>query len=246
MRSQFIAVLDSGVGGLSVLKELVQNFPNERFLYLGDKNNFPYGQKSKEQLFNITKSNINFLRKYDIKLLVLACNTLSVNLLNEIEDYSKIKTFGVFPPVQDDCLEKTLLLCTKLTASIYKSNERCDVVALNNLASIIENNFYNLHKIDFIDCIKEDAKGRFVNQKGYYSTVILGCTHYEFIKNQIYDHFQPQKITSGIKNTIFQINKFIKYQKSLVKIKQKQVLFVGESAEIVKKFWVYSGQNSQN
>ncbi len=242
MKSQFIAVVDSGIGGLSVLKELVRTLPNERFLYFGDKKNFPYGNKNKNELFDVVKNNLKSLREYNLKALVLACNTLSVNLLSEIESYSKLKTFGVFPPVREYYDKKTLLLCTNLTASNFKSSELCHVVGLKRLARDIELNAHNLSSIDIVKHMQDDSVGNFVDQKGYYSTIILGCTHYEFVKNQIYDHFQPQKIVSGVKNTVHQLEKYLKQQKSSVNIKQNQILFIGDYAQQIQNIWVFGGR----
>ena len=79
MNNQYIAVIDSGIGGISVLRELIKSFPCEKFLYFGDNKNTPYGNKSKRDLLNLAIHNINILKSYPIKAIVLACNTLSVN-----------------------------------------------------------------------------------------------------------------------------------------------------------------------
>ena len=88
MNNRFIAVLDSGVGGLSVLSVLEKKFPNERFLYFGDNGNAPYGNRSKQNLLSITLKNIDYIKSYDVKAIVVACNTLSVNIIYNIKEYS--------------------------------------------------------------------------------------------------------------------------------------------------------------
>ena len=70
-----IAVIDSGVGGISVLKELIRQMPNERFLYLGDSANAPYGSRDRADVLRITRENLQFLLARGIKALVIACNT---------------------------------------------------------------------------------------------------------------------------------------------------------------------------
>ena len=86
MHNGFIALLDSGIGGISVLKELVNRFPNESFLYFGDNLNAPYGNRNKYDMLSLVMKNIDEIKRYPLKAIVLACNTLSVNLIAEIKD----------------------------------------------------------------------------------------------------------------------------------------------------------------
>ena len=244
MNEQFIAVLDSGIGGISVLKELVKAFPNESFLYLGDNDNAPYGNKRKEILLSITMRNIDLLKSYPIKALVLACNTLSVNLIDDIKRYSGLPTFGIFPPVESCVLDnnKTLLLATKRTSENYVNIPKLDVVGLVNLVDEIERNMFNLEFVDFGHSLKEYSCGCFFNIKRHYRTVILGCTHYNFIKNKIFDHFQPQKIIDGTTFLIFNLKKYLKSDKSLEKIKRFSILFIRQNAKENQYFFEKSGQ----
>ena len=76
MNDGYIAILDSGIGGISVLLELIKLLPNERYLYFGDNHNAPYGNKSLSQLLRITEKNIDYIKQYKIKALIFACNTL--------------------------------------------------------------------------------------------------------------------------------------------------------------------------
>lgn len=248
MNEQFIAVLDSGIGGISVLKELVKAFPNESFLYFGDNNNAPYGNKTKERLLSITIHNIDIIKKYPIKALVLACNTLSVNLISDIKDYSGVETFGIFPPVEKCVInkEKTLLLATKRTSENYINTPLLEVVGLLDLVCKIEDNIFDLEKVDFVRSLKESSCGQFIDVKGYYNTVILGCTHYNFIKIKISDHFQPQKIIDGTTFLIFNLKKYLKNKKSIENTKRFSVFFIGENAKENQYFFEKSGQFGQN
>lgn len=239
MKRQFIAVLDSGIGGISVLNELEKNFPNEQFLYYGDNDNAPYGNRSVQNLLSITIKNLDYILRYNVKAIVLACNTLSVNLRKEIEEYSSIPTFCVYPPVEQCMQEKglTLLLATNRTAQNYKSTARFHSVGLDGLAEKIEKNLYRINLFTDEEVFEECFEKGIINKKGYYDRIILGCTHYNFIKFQIYDHFQPRKITDGTQNLIFALKKFLKTNKSLVIIKQNQTLFIGKNAK--KNFYFY-------
>ena len=70
-----IAVIDSGVGGISVLRELIGIMPNENYIYFGDSKNAPYGSKTRHEVLSLTRKNLAFLKKKGIKALVIACNT---------------------------------------------------------------------------------------------------------------------------------------------------------------------------
>lgn len=223
-----IAVLDSGIGGLSVLSVLNKKLFGKRFFYFGDNLNAPYGNKTLNELRRISTNNISFLIDYNIDAIVLGCNTLSVNLLHEIEYFSGVKTFGVFPPVEYARITggKTLLLSTVSTAGNYKASEQIFPLGLEYLARDIEKNVYDLSKIDLMMHIKPHIK-----EKNYFDTVILGCTHYEFIKNKIFNHLKPQKILSGVNFTADLVSEFFQDDKSLVKCRQNEIYFIGKNAE---------------
>ena len=242
MLNSFIAVLDSGIGGISLLKSLTDALPEKRFLYFGDNFNAPYGNKPLSQLRQITMRNIDFLMQYNLEALVLGCNTLSVNLIDEIFSYSAIPVFGVFPPVESACMsgEKVLLLSTCLTAKKYSNQNGVDVLGFVNLAEDIEKNAFCLDEINVEKNIK-NAYGNFVDKKGYYDTLILGCTHYFFIKNKILDHFCPRKILSGNDFTVKCVKKYFQNNKKLVNHLRNQILFVGDNAKYNEKFLKLSG-----
>ncbi len=248
MNIEYIAVLDSGVGGISVLIELQKAFPYERFLYYGDNQNSPYGNLNKQKLLSLSIHNINIIKSYPIKMIVLACNTLSVNLINEIKEYSGVPTLGVFPPVES-CLisgKSTILLSTIRTAENYKSKYNFESVGFFDLASEIEKNLFSLEKVNFLRCKTKGKLDIAKCKKGQFENVILGCTHYNFIKNQIFDHFQPQKLLDGTSNLISQMQPIIKKQKSSVICCQNSPLFIGENAKTNRLFYVRSGQNNSN
>lgn len=247
MTDSFIAVLDSGIGGISILKPLTNALPEKRFLYFGDNSNAPYGNKCKKELFEITAKNIDYLKQYNIESIVLGCNTLSVNLLDEIKDYAKLPVFGVFPPIDkiSSLNEKTLLLATCATADKYKGVKGLDVVGFKNLANEIENKAFSLDEIDFESNLGS-ISGCFINKKGCYDTIILGCTHYLFIKNKIHDHFCPRKIISGNDFTLKTLINFYSNQKKQVKHLQNGVLFVGNNAKFNEKFFLSSGYGGSN
>ena len=246
MKKEYIALLDSGIGGISVLNELLKLLPNERYLYYGDNDNAPYGNRSIRELMSITFKNVDEIKRYDVKVLIIACNTLSTTLLDVIAGYSGIPTFGVFPPVEQPLMnrEKTLLLSTNRTAMNFKNAEGLFVLGLKRLARDIEYNMFNLGSIKFSDYLCDDANISFGNGVNFGSidSVVLGCTHFEFIKKQIIDHFRPQKIFKGQVFTAKKVYNFLKNIKSLENNKRNEILFIGKNAKLNQKFFEKSGQ----
>lgn len=243
MNSGYIAVLDSGIGGISVLKKLEKAFPFENFLYFGDNLNSPYGNRSRQNLLSLAIHNIDIIKTYPLKMLVLACNTLSVNILNEIKEYSNMVVFGIFPPVESLMCsgKKTILLSTVKTSQIFKSKNGFESVGFYDLASDIERNLFCLEKVNFLNCKTNAFLDLKKCKKGDFQNVILGCTHYNFIKNQIVNHFQPQNVYDGTDNLISQMQKVIKKPKSLEKHCRNKTLFIGENAKLNQIFYVKSG-----
>ncbi len=231
MNDGYIAVLDSGVGGLSVLDELTKAFPNERFLYFGDNDNAPYGDRTENDLWSLTLKNIIYILSFNVKALVVACNTLSVTILERIRAFVSVPCFGVFPPVER-CLingENTLLISTVKTAEKFACYKNLQVIGLPNLVKDIENNLFSLNKVDI--------KRHLLNSFNRCETLILGCTHYNFVKFGIIDHFRPKKILTGEEFTVKQVETKLRLKKSLENNKRFNVLFVGKNSKINQIFW---------
>ena len=97
-KEKYIGVMDSGIGGLTVLKQLLNIRPQEKYLYFGDTKNLPYGEKSKEELIKIVKEIFDFFETQNVKAVVLACNTSSATAYEELQDnYS----FKIYPLIQE-------------------------------------------------------------------------------------------------------------------------------------------------
>lgn len=90
-----IGMFDSGVGGLTVLKEILKQSPNERVVYFGDTKRFPYGSKSKQTIIELTKKGIEFLISKDVKAIVIACGTATSQALEEIQKCYDIPIIGI-------------------------------------------------------------------------------------------------------------------------------------------------------
>ena len=189
MDNRPICFFDSGIGGATILKEVIRLLPNEGYIYYADSINNPYGNKSKEELFNIVDNVVKNLLVYDPKIIVCACNTATAMVLNDIrKKYSNITFIGTEPAVKvvfDNYRDKkTIVLTTKGTGESERflelfhkyEPENCKLIVASELANLIENN--------------EDCSLYLSNLlKDYVGTevVVLGCTHFPLVKDVIKD-----------------------------------------------------------
>ena len=101
MNSRPIGIFDSGVGGMTVLAEIAKELPNEDLIYLGDTKNFPYGDKSKENIIKISKKCVEFLISKNVKLIIIACGTATSQALEELRKEFTIPILGIISPTVD-------------------------------------------------------------------------------------------------------------------------------------------------
>ena len=101
MNSRPIGIFDSGVGGMTVLAEIAKELPNEDLIYLGDTKNFPYGDKSKENIIKISKKCVEFLISKNVKLIIIACGTATSQALEELRKEINIPILGIISPTVD-------------------------------------------------------------------------------------------------------------------------------------------------
>ena len=97
-RQMPIGVFDSGVGGLTVAREIMRQIPNEKMVYFGDTARTPYGSKSKETVIRYSRQIVRFLQTMQVKAIVVACNTASAYALDELEKEIEIPVIGVIKP----------------------------------------------------------------------------------------------------------------------------------------------------
>lgn len=188
-----IGIFDSGLGGLTVLKVLAKNFPNESFVYLGDIARLPYGNKSPETIRKYGDQILRFLKDQNVKAMVIACNSAStvylgekffegIPLFNVIEpgslaalkksDDKKIAVLGTAATVNSHAYQKTL---TKLDPKASVTEKACPL-----FVPLVEEGVVNNEITDLV--IKRYLEG--IKQAGI-STVILGCTHYPVLAADI-------------------------------------------------------------
>jgi glutamate racemase len=195
-----IGIFDSGMGGLSILKELIKIMPFENYIYYGDNYNFPYGNYNAEKIVELCEKGINYLFSKCIKLLVIACNTVTAAAVNRIRSTSDIPVIGMEPAVLPASRRfeggKILLLATKATLKYRDySNFGLTCVPCEGLASLIENNFDN-------DALIEENIRNILKPygNGNYLCIVLGCTHY-VLKKYIFQKVSGCEVIDGNEGT---------------------------------------------
>ncbi len=190
--NDYIAVFDSGVGGISVLRHLMRHMPEERYLYFGDSANAPYGTKTKEQVRALTFAAAEMLIRRGIKALVVACNTATSAAINELrETYPDLTVIGIepalklaadrFPGGRLGVMATPMTLREEKFAQLMERfSDTCEICKIPppGLVELIESGRADAPETDallrelFAPYPKLDA-------------LVLGCTHYPFAKNAI-------------------------------------------------------------
>ena len=198
-----IGILDSGLGGLSILKELRKVLPNEDYLFYEDSINNPYGSKSDAELLKIVSNVVEFLLKHECKIIVIACNTATTSCMNELRKmYPNTIFVGTVPAIKvayDNNYKNTIILSTPYTMNSKRVEELIndyhnpDQSIINisgeNLANLIEN-----EKYDEIFALLERILTPY---KDTCDSIVLGCTHYPLISDIISSIIPNAKLLDG-------------------------------------------------
>ncbi|MWP46517.1 glutamate racemase [Gilliamella sp. Pas-s27] len=208
-QSPSVLVFDSGIGGLSVYNEIYNKIPNAHYIYVFDNEMFPYGDKSSNFLINRVNSIIEAVTKfYPIDLAVIACNTASTICLPNLRSKFSFPIIGVVPAIKPASLltkNKCIgLLATKATVErtyitdlIHQFAAHCTVklLGLSELALIAENKLQGV-TVDMKQL--KELMQPWLRLRTIPDTIVLGCTHYPFIKTELQMIFpQSNLIDSG-------------------------------------------------
>ena len=195
-----IAVIDSGVGGISVLRELIALMPNENFIYFGDSANAPYGSKSRDEVLKITRRNLEFLKERGIKALVVACNTATSAAVRVLRgEESELVIVGIEPAIKPPSVEldhpRVLVMATPLTlreekfnllAARFAEDEQIIPLPCPGLVELIEDGHIDSPELDeYLENLLSPYKDQKID------ALVLGCTHYPHIKTAIMRHLSP-------------------------------------------------------
>ncbi len=189
-----IGVFDSGVGGLTVAREIMRQLPGEDLVYFGDTARVPYGSKSKNTVLKYSRQIVRFLRTKDVKAIVVACNTASALALDDIAAEIDIPIIGVVKPGAKMAVEttKTGNVGVIGTESTIKSGIYNDYIReLNPDITVVSKAcplFVPLVEEGLIeDRVTDDIVARYLQEMKEYrvDALVLGCTHYPLIRNTI-------------------------------------------------------------
>jgi glutamate racemase len=216
---QPIGVFDSGVGGLTVVKELIHQLPAEDIIYFGDTARVPYGIKSKETVIRFSIENILFLLKQDVKLICVACNTVSSLALPEIRKHFKVPIVGVIGPGVREAVYATQnkrigIIGTRGTIKSHTyENEIKHLDPAIKVTALACPLFVPFAEEGWLggDAVLQVARTYLKPLKdNRVDTVILGCTHYPLLKPVIRKVLGEQvKLIDSAKQVAVEVKKIL-------------------------------------
>ena len=189
-----IGVFDSGVGGLTVAREIMRQIPNEKIIYFGDTARVPYGSKSKETVTRFSRQIVRFLQTHQVKTIVVACNTASAYALEDLEKEIDVPIIGVVKPGAKAASQATRngkigVIATEATIGshiysqyIKKINPEVTIYgkACPLFVPLVEEGLWE-------DPVTDEIAKRYLNEliDIDIDTLILGCTHYPLIRSTV-------------------------------------------------------------
>ncbi|WP_293442600.1 glutamate racemase [Persephonella sp.] len=199
-----IGIFDSGIGGLTVFKEISKEFPNADIYYLGDTARVPYGNKSKETVIRYSLEAANYLKSFGIDALIVACNTASSYALDILKNILDIPVVGVIEPGVEVAVRYTKNKKVGVigTSATIKSGSYRKLLERNNLRAyqkpcplfvplveegIVEGQIAELVVREYLDELVAEG----------IDTLILGCTHYPLLKKTIKKLYPQLKIVDS-------------------------------------------------
>ena len=204
-----IGVFDSGVGGLTVAREIMRQLPNENIVYFGDTARVPYGSKSKDNIIRFSRQIIRFLKTKNVKAVVIACNTASALALETVQKETDLPILGVIVPGARAAVQETRNNCIGIVgteATIRSETYNKEIHKLNPDIKVIGKPcplFVPLVEAGYVDHSEEEKQqvtrlviAQYLTEvrDAGVDTLILGCTHYPLLKTMI-GEFMGQSVT---------------------------------------------------
>lgn len=188
-----IGIFDSGVGGTSIWKEITTLLPLENTMYLSDSKNAPYGEKSKQEIIDLSIKNTEFLLQQNCKLIVVACNTATTNAIKILREKYNIPFIGIEPAIKPAALQTKTntigILATKgtLNSDLFEKTAKTISQQIiikekigKGLVELIEGG--KLHSKEMTELLSSFIKPMI---KDKVDCLVLGCTHYPYLIPQI-------------------------------------------------------------
>lgn len=188
-KNNSIGIFDSGVGGISIWKEIHKLLPQENTIYLADSKNAPYGNRTSKEIIDFSIKNTKLLIEKGCKVIVVACNTATTNAIHILREKFEIPFIGIEPAIKPAALNtisgKIGILATKGTFSStlfsktskkFANNTEIIEVVGKGLVALIESG--DLHSNQLKNLLNKYLKPMIENKVDY---IVLGCTHYPFL-----------------------------------------------------------------
>lgn len=246
-----IGVFDSGVGGLTVAREIMRQIPNERIVYFGDTARVPYGSKSRQTVTKYSRQIVRFLRTQNVKAIVIACNTASAYALEQIEKEIEIPIIGVVKPGAVTAARVTEngkigVIATEgtINSQIYtqyiknlKADARVQGKACPLFVPLVEEGLLE-------DPVTDEIAQRYLSVliNSGIDTLILGCTHYPLIRSTV-GRVMGEKVTlvNPAYETAIELKRLLKEKNMLQDIRpalgtNQYQFFVSDGAEKFQHF----------
>lgn len=202
-----IGLFDSGLGGTTILAAVKNLLPNEEYKYIADSKNCPYGEKSDEELQKIVTSNVETLKKWGAKIIVIACNTATTRCISYLRDkYPELIFVGTEPAIKlatKTNAKNILVMATpgtiesERTKLLLKENQRpgqtIKLLPCAGLADTIEHFYNSPDHTPIIDCLRKLLQDIDFTPE----IIVLGCTHYSLIKELIQPFFKTAVLIDG-------------------------------------------------
>ena len=203
MDNRPIGLLDSGLGGLSVAKKVIEKLPNESTVFIGDNAHMPYGDRTKEEVIELTRKSVKFLLSQNVKLIIFACNTATAAAMSTIQEEIDPQIIGV---IQSGSLaaarttknKKVAVVATNVTVNshayakeIHFRDPEIQVteLAAPKLAPLVEAQKDHATNLAVVKESLAPLEGK------DFDTLIMGCTHYPLIQTEFEEAVDNKKVT---------------------------------------------------
>ena len=229
-----IGVFDSGVGGLTVTREIMRQLPNENMVYFGDTARVPYGSKSKDNIIRYSRQIIRFLQTKQVKAIVIACNTASALALDVVKEETDIPVMGVIAPgaaaaVRVTRNQKIGVIGTEATIRSHMYSKVMEemmpgVEVIGKpcplFVPIVEEGFAKHHIAEeVIDYYLASMKESDID------TMILGCTHYPLIEKEIRSIYPKLEVVNPSRIVAYEVKNYLFHNNMLSLEKKDRSLF---------------------
>lgn len=237
MNNRPIGIYDSGVGAVAVMRTIQNFLPNEKFILFADFKNAPYGVKTKEEISTLAKSGVKRLVDMGVKAVVVACNTATSAAIIQLRQEFDIPIIGMEPAIKPAAENgdgtTTIVLATSATLKLMKfqklfesiGDENIFPVSCPGLSTLIEQEKQGSPKI-----IKylEDVLSDYIQQE--ISSIVIGCTHYSFIEEDIKKATGCKNVFDGRYGTARHLKKTLQSQ-NLLGQETSSIEFVNDSTD---------------